>query len=297
MIIDAHAHLLQASNFDRETWQELKMPFPEDTPVEEFVGWLADAKVDKAIVMGQDMTRIWHSSCGEEHILDATKLYPDRLIGFASVEPIDSHNRLNVLGLEYFEKAVGEKGFKGLLLTPPYGQYYSNDRRVYPFYELAQKIGVVVQFHHSAQLGPPILAPHKYANLDLLNDVLIDFPNLRINIEHLGYPWYEQLFILMASDPNVYADMAMLYDRPLLLTWNLEIAKEYGVINRIMYGSDYWVAGQGVFSDRPGQDMIRWINLIKDGLNRIARKAGWPLFSSKEIEGLLGENAGRFYHL
>lgn len=273
------------------------MPVPEDTAISQFIEWLDEVGVDKAIIMGQDMTRIWHSSCGEDHILGATRSYPNKLIALASVEPLDSQNRFNVLALEYFEQAVKENGFRGLLLTPPYGQYYSNDRRVYPFYQLAQEMKVIIQFHHSAQIGPTIMAPQKFANLDRLNDVIIDFPDLKINVEHLGYPNYEQLFTLMVCDPNLYADTAMLYHRPLLLTWYLEMAKEYDVINRIMYASDYWVAGQGVFSNNPAKDMIRWINTLKYEVNKIAQRSGWPLFSQQEIEGILWKNAAEFHDL
>ena len=297
MIIDAHAHLLQKKNFDREVWKRLKMPVPEDTAISQFIEWLDEVGIDKAIIMGQDMTRIWHSSCGEDHILEATRSYPNKLIALASVEPLNSHNRLNVSALEYFEQAVKENGFRGLLLTPPYGQYYSNDRRVYPFYQLAQEMNVIIQFHHSAQAGPTILAPQKFASLELLNDVIIDFPDLKINIEHLGYPNCEQLFTLMVSDSNLYADTAMLYYRPLLLTWYLEMAKEYDVINRIMYASDYWVAGQGVFSNNPAKDMIGWINVLKYEVNKIAQSSGWPLFSQQEIEGILWKNAAEFHDL
>ena len=55
---------------------------------------------------------------------------------------------------------------------------------------------------------------------------------------------------LMVCNPNIYADLAMMYDRPTILTWNLVMAKEYGVIGRIMYASDYWCLGRGVFSRR-----------------------------------------------
>lgn len=113
----------------------------------------------------------------------------------------------------------------------------------------------------------------------------------------MGNPNCEQLFTLMVSDSNLYADTAMLYHRPLLLTWYLEMAKEYDVINRIMYASDYWVAGQGVFSNNPAKDMIGWINTLKYEVNKIAQRSGWPLFSQQEIEGILWKNAAEFHDL
>jgi len=297
MIIDGHLHLLQSKNFDKEIWTKLGMPIPQDTRLEDLIGWLDTAGVKKAVVMGQDMMRIWHSQCGEDYVIRAVKEHPSKFIGLASLEPLDQHNRMNMEALQYFERAVTKHGLRGMLLTPPYGHYRSNDKRVYPFYEKAVQFESIVQFHHSAQMGPSILAPLKYADISLINEVNIDFPDMKMVIEHLGYPWTEMLYTIMVGNQNIYADLAMLYDRPTILAWNLVMAKEYDVLNRIMYASDYWSWGQGVFSNEPGTDLIRYIDWINNGLNAVAEKAGWPIFSQQEIDGILGNNAKKLYNL
>lgn len=297
MVIDSHLHVLKQENFDRTVFENLALPFPEDTPIDMLVNWLRAADVKRGVIMGQDMTRIWNSSCGEEYVLECVRRYPDFFVALASVEPVDPYGRFNKPALVYFEKAVRENDFRGLLLTPPYGRFRSDDSAVYPFYEKAGQLNVVVQFHHCAQLGPAALAPFKYADPVSLNNLLIDFPDLKVVVEHLNYPWYDELFFMMASDPNVYADIAMMYDRPRILTWNLVKAKEFGVIDRIMYASDYWVAGQGVFSKNGGEDMKKWTSSVKTGLNEMAEKSGWPTFTQEEIDGILYKNAARLYDL
>ncbi len=295
MIIDSHMHLMKKKNFDKETFNRLNMKLPEDTPLEDLVGWLKKAGVSKVVVMGQDMRRIWKTTFGEEYVHEAIKRYPDFFVGLASLEPLDEYNRFNQEAFDYFKKAITEYGLKGVLLTPPYGQYYSNDKTVYPFYEKALEYDVVVQFHHSAQMGPAILAPTKYADLFRLNDIIVDFPDLKIVVEHLGYPWSEHLFVLMANDKNLWTDLAMMYDRPMKVVWSLVLAKEYGVINRVMYASDYVCCNYYGFSDKPAEDFKRWINFIKDGLNEICNRCGWTLFSQEEIEGIIWKNANRLY--
>ena len=297
MIIDSHLHVLKQKNFDMVVFEDLGHPFPEDTQIDMLVNWLKGAGVYKAVIMGQEMERIWNSSCGEDYVLECVKKYSDFFIALSSVEPVNKYGRLNRYALEYFEKSVKEYGFKGILLTPPYGQYSSYDREVYPFYEKAIELNTVVQFHHSAQLGPITLAPIKYVTPQSLNNVLVDFPKMKVVVEHINYPWYEELFFMMASDLNVYADLAMNYHRPTLLTWNLVKAKEFGVLDRIMYASDYWVAGQGVFSKDPEADMKKWIELIKNGINKIAEGCGWPTLTQDEIDGILYKNAARLYGL
>jgi predicted TIM-barrel fold metal-dependent hydrolase len=101
--------------------------------------------------------------------------------------------------------------------------------------------------------------------------------------------------MMMNHDVNVYADLAMTSGRPTILTWNLVKAKEMGIIDRIMYGSDYWVAGSGVCSEQPGEDMKKWIQLILTGINEIAEKSGWPTFTEDEIDKILYKNAADLY--
>ncbi len=298
MVIDSHLHVLRAENFDEVTEARIGHRHPQDTPIEDLVGWLVGAGIDKAVVMGQDTTRMWNSSCGEDHVLECVKRYPDLFIALAAVEAVDRSGRFNRTALEYVERAVREHGFKGMLLTPPYGYYASDDPQAYPFYEKALELDIVVQYHHCASSAGVALAPYRYCRPESLQNVLIDFPGMKVVIEHLNYPWYEELFFLMAN-PNlrVYADLALTYDRPLTLTWNLVKAKELGVLDKLMYASDYWSAASGAFSEDPGADMRRWIELIRHGINEVAERSGWPTFTDDEIEGILWRNAAQLYDL
>ncbi len=291
MLIDAHVHLLRAENFDEKLLLDNGIQPPKDTPLETLVSWLREAGVDKAVVMGQDMSRIWNSSCGEDYVLDAYNQYKDFFVPLASVEPIDGTNKLNRKALNWLEKAIEEYGFQGVLLTPPYGQYHSNDRQVYPFYELAQSKNVIVQFHHGAIGAPAVLCHLKYSNLLDLSDVIIDFPDLKIVVEHLAYPRTEQLFVLMANNTNIYADVSGLYSQPTLTAWRLVMAKEYKVIDRIMYASDYWSYSGDCSIMKAG------IEYVREGVNWICKSSGWPTLDAEEIEGILWANANKLYEL
>ncbi len=133
MIIDSHMHLIRKKNFDIKTFDSLRMKVPEDTDIKDLINWMKKAGVNKAITMGQDMTRIWNTTFGEDYVLECIKKYPEFFIGLCSVEPLDKANRLNQTAFDYFKKSITEDIFKGVLFTPPYGQFYSNDRNCYPF--------------------------------------------------------------------------------------------------------------------------------------------------------------------
>jgi predicted TIM-barrel fold metal-dependent hydrolase len=292
MIIDSHLHLLKTEYYNLELFKENQMYLPQDTPLDFLISVMKRLNISKVVVMGQKMERIWDSECGDDYVLESAWKHRDLFLPFVSSEPVDRIGKLNRVELDRLSGLPPDRA-RGILITPPYGQFRSNDPQVYPFYEIAQDRGWVVQFHHSANTGEKLVfAHHKYASLNFLNDVLIDFPKLRIVIEHLGYPWTEELFTLMASTDNLYADLALLYDQPTLTAWKIVMAKEYGVIHRIMYGSDYYSYDSNAF-----ETMSSHIEYIRSGINRICEKSGWPLLTETEITGILSRNACALYNL
>jgi predicted TIM-barrel fold metal-dependent hydrolase len=254
--------------------------------------------------MAQEMTRVRGSWLGSNELsADIQQCAPTRIISFAGAEPLDGRDHPNTVRLKELEEKVVEKGLKGLLLTPPYGHYYADDKRVYPFYEKAVQLDIPIYFHHSHMFGPPENCPLKYAQIWRLDEVTIDFPDLRFNAEHMGYPWTEELLAIMSRSPNVYTDIAMFIDpykgpfnrtgRPLLLARNLAMAREYGVLDRVFYGSDY-----------VGESIDEYINLlqretayIRKGLNDDMKALGYKPLTEEEMEGVLSENVKKLLRI
>ena len=295
MIIDAHMHLVRHKNFDVKTYNWLGFPVPEDTDLDNLVKWMKEAGISKMVSMGQAMDRIWNTNFSNGYVNEAYQRYPDFIIPFAEIEPVDKAGRFNQPAYDEFERAIHEDHIRGALFTPPYGHYYANDRFVYPFYQLAQKHDIVVQYHHSAMGGPAVFAQTKYADMFKLNDVIVDFPNMKIEVEHLGYPWTEHLLSLMANCPRMYTDLAMLYNRPYQIAEALVKAREYGVLDRVMFASDFVGVSYDLFSSSVVETLTSWIDLVKNGLNEINRKCGYPELTQSEIDGILGNNAARLY--
>jgi len=292
MLIDAHVHILAASQFDDRFRNEVGEI--GDVDLDLVAAQMDRLGVDKYVVLPQDMTRIWRSRITNEFVFDFVQAHHDKTIGFASAEVLDDFGRFNSAGLDEFEAAIQDLGLRGLLLTPPYGHYRPDIPAAYPFYQKAGELDVPLYFHQSAQGGPAVLAPLEYANPVYIDRIANDFPTLRICVEHMGYPWTEQLLALMAHAPNVYTDISAAFFRPRLLARNLLMAKDYRVISKVFYGSDYWYRkDQARWEDRIRSE-IQW---LQSDLNKIARSEGWPEFDDKEIQGILGQNAARFHRL
>jgi len=249
---------------------------------EEFMQDMEDADIDKVVLLALDMTKTWKCKISNERIAEFVGKYPDRIIGIASVAPIDENNRFNKKCLKEFENAVTKYGFRGLKLAPSYNQYSPDRKEIYPLYQKAVDVGAPFLYFHCG-IG---IQRSTFRDSDpiLLQDILDDFPELKVIVAHLGFPWREVTLAMMRKYPNLLTDISALCRRTTILTWSLVMAKEYSVLDRVLFGTDY----PGVC--RPPKEFV---HLCKEGINKIAEKAGWPTFSTEEINGILGENARR----
>jgi predicted TIM-barrel fold metal-dependent hydrolase len=295
-IVDGHSHLYQTfAPADR-----LKSSVDEIAGYD-IAGLLARVEelgVSQIQTMSQEMTRIQDQWLGSNALsADIQRSAPRRIVAYAAAEPLDRASALNRARLLEVERAVRDDGLQGLLLTPPYGHYYSNDKRVYPFYELATGLDIPIYFHHSHMFGSSRQCPLKYARIWLLDDLTIDFPDLRFNVEHMGYPWTEELLAIMARSPNVYTDIAMFIgwrgdgSRPLLLARNLGMAREYGVLERVFYGSDYVGEDSAEYESLLRAEVVH----IQGRLGADMERLGYPPLTLGETEGLLGRNVQRLW--
>ena len=108
---------------------------------------------------------------------------PDRFMYQPNISPIKFRGVKNTIWeLEYWVKEKGAKIFK---FYPPEDTYI-NDPDLWPFYEKAEELGIVLDIHTGFCWVPP--GKSKYALPVQLDDVARDFPDLKIIAFHMGYP-------------------------------------------------------------------------------------------------------------
>jgi len=292
MIVDAHSHLLA----DWTPGDELKshpaqVPEFDPTAFDRLTEQLGVARV---VTLAQEMTRLHRQWLGSNALVAAfQEMRPGKVIAMAGLEPLDERDLFHRKRYLEVREALRAGRVRGLLLTPPYGHYYANDPRCYPFYALAEEGRVPVYLHHSAQLGDASLAPLRFARPWLLDEVVADFAGLTIVVEHMGWPWTEELLAVMAHGPNVWTDISALNDRPHLLAWNLTMARDYGVLDRVIWGTDF-VGNQVEEWAGVVRQEVAW---LREELNRVLGGCGWPPLTKVELDGLLCDNACRLFRL
>jgi hypothetical protein len=124
--------------------------------------------------------------------------YPKRLVAFTTVDP----RRRGAA--EFVRRSVEEWGLRGLKLHPGAG-FYPNSRESYRVMEAAAecKLAVVV---HTGQIVYPLKS--KFCDPIYLDDILVDFPELKVQAAHLGFGWRDGLNQMGATKPNLFTDFA-----------------------------------------------------------------------------------------
>lgn len=153
------------------------------------------------------------------------------------------------LDLDQFENWV-EEGKVELFgeIGTIYAGYTPTDSLLLSYYEICEKYDVPVAIHAGGSF-PGITERNKDFRLRLgdpflVEDILVEYPKLRVYLMHAGAHFYERTAMLMRQYPNLYVDIAVLNwvpDAQNFFHPFLKLAKEYQVLDRVMYGSDQMI--------------------------------------------------------
>lgn len=164
----------------------------------------------------------------EEVVAEAVARGNGRFVGAAGYNPFQIDESLRRI-----ETFVREHDFKYVYFHPMTFGLAPNDRRCYPLYAKCVELGIPVgvQVGHSAE---PL--PSNVGRPMLVDDVAIDFPDLRINLSHTGWPWTGEFISMLWRHPNVYGDISAYY--PKSLDAELVRAMDRQLRHKIMLGSN-----------------------------------------------------------
>ncbi len=95
---------------------------------------------------------------------------------------------------------------KGLKLYPGYEPFYPADPRLEPAYRLAEEFDVPVMIHSGDTYSPT--GKVKYSHPLNVDEVAVDFPQVKFLICHLGNPWFRDCMEVVYKNDNVYTDIS-----------------------------------------------------------------------------------------
>jgi hypothetical protein len=166
-----------------------------------------------------------------DHVSAMVARAPDKLVGFMSLDPNEPD------WLDEFERARVDLRLRGVKLGPIYADFDPTDVRLDPLYAACVKHGLPILIHVGTSFVR--FGPLEHSRPILMDRVARRFPDLRLVLAHLGHPWEGETIAVIRKHPNVYADLSALHYRPWQFYHSMMLAQEYGVLHKLLFGSDY----------------------------------------------------------
>ena len=169
---------------------------PAGMSLDRFVASMEEAGVETGVV-----GRVRNDELGR-----IVKAYPGRFLGLASISPFDG-----MRGVREFERAIREHGLHGLRIAALFNMVPASDRRFYPLYAKCVELDVPVRIYTSMNYAND--RPYDLGHPRHLDQVAMDFPELRICAGLSGWPWIADMVGLLRRHPNLYCDTAAHHPR------------------------------------------------------------------------------------
>jgi predicted TIM-barrel fold metal-dependent hydrolase len=161
----------------------------------------------------------------------------DIMIAFASIDP-----HKGKFGALEARRLVEEFGVKGFKFHPPLQNFNPNDRMAYPLYEVIAHYKLPAIFHtgHSG-MGTGMRGGGgvrlKYGQPILVDDVAVDFPDMKIILAHPSWPWTDESLSMALHKENVFIDLSgwsPKYFPPQVITYANSQLRD-----KMLFGSDF----------------------------------------------------------
>jgi predicted TIM-barrel fold metal-dependent hydrolase len=169
-----------------------------------------------------------------DHHADEVAGHPE-IYTFVGIDP-----RRGEKGLKELERAVNEKGCIGWKVYPPNG-FYPDDTEFNPFYSLCIELDIPVLIHQGIS---PRYKHVKYGRPAYVDRVAADFPDLKMILAHVGFPWVDETLMVAAKNPNVAVDISgwQVYASTVPMRFfqmigHAQIMRVFP--HRLLFGSDY----------------------------------------------------------
>ncbi|TWU09195.1 Amidohydrolase [Symmachiella macrocystis] len=190
---------------------------------------MAPAEVRTVVFGGKaQLSGLW---VDDRYVANYAERHGDNVVGFASIDPTQPSWKTEM------HNGIERMGLKGIKLLPMYAGFFPDDKILDPLWEYAGERKLPVLLHTGTTFIAQ--APLECTLPRHVDNVAARFPNVPIVMAHLGHPYEGECIAVIRKHPNVYADISALHYRPFQLYQSLMLVQEYGVWDKVLFGTDY----------------------------------------------------------
>ena len=248
MIIDFHTHIFpprikerRDEYIKRDACFSLLYSDPKAklATAEELITSMDKAKIDLSVAL--NIGWVSHELCVEtnDYILDSISRYPDRLIGFCSIQPGAGDAAIAEL------ERCAQAGARGIgEMRSDVQDFDLSDRTIMkPIVDAATKHDLIFLTHSSETVGHQYIGKGSITP-DILYSFILGFPNLKLVCAHWGggLPFYALMPEVAKALTNVFFDTAAT-----IWLYQPQIFQQVSDIigsDKILFGTDYPLISQ-----------------------------------------------------
>lgn len=280
MITDCHIHIHPLEMIKPAALEVIKRNRSGFSQIEEFcrspkafLNHMDREGLDRAVLINYVSPEVIGFTSGvNQYIADYVQQDPKRLISCGGLHPRQARNILadvdEILRLK----------IRMIKIHPPHQLLFPNDylngvKELEIIYRAAEANGIPIMFHTGTSIFPE--ARNRYGDPMYIDDVAVDFPNLKILLAHGGRPlWMDTSFFLLRRHKNVFLDISGIPPRSLLRYFpRLE-----EIADKTLFGTDW--PGPGVPEIKKNIDDFRALPFSEKTKQHILSRTAlemWPL--------------------
>src|SRR5579885_2113093 len=196
---------LGRTGIDDDFMDQVRMPaaMRRGVSVEEYLARMDRAGIERSLliaVRAGDLRVKGSFEIPYERVAEVCRAHPDRFSGLAGVDPYRG-----MQGLRDLERAVREYGFVGAHLYPHWFGLAPDHAKYYPYYAKCCELDVPIMM----QVGQNLIYSRERRLPSVgrpicLDQVAIDFPELKLLGIHIGVPWTDEMISMAWKHENVF---------------------------------------------------------------------------------------------
>ncbi len=263
LLIDCHVHL---NNYHESSGR------PTEANVQTLFEEMAKHRIDHAVVITSYKVDVDRPSVEKvlEHLADDPRTTVVEGLRWRGDERTDLFN---------LEERIRDGLVKGIKLYPGYDRYAITDPSLETVFRIAAKHDVPVVIHTGDTYSKE--AKVRQAHPLLVDDVAVDYPDVKFVMAHLGNPWFQDAAEVLYKNENVYADISGLtlgeftyeFERYVLTRVKDMISYMGDPGRQLMYGSDWPLVHMG-----PYVKFLNGLELADDTKENVAWRTAARLF-------------------
>lgn len=193
------------TGFDNAFMSQVRMPedMRDGVTIEDYLRRMDRAGIERSLLIAvRAGDRAWKGSfeIPYDQIAEYCNAYPDRFSGLAGVDPTRGVEQLKEL-----DYAVNDLGFIGAHFYPHWFRTPPDAAVCYPIYARCVELDIPIMM----QVGQNLIYQKEVrlpsvARPILLDQIAIDFPDLKLIGIHIGMPWTDEMIAMAWKHENVY---------------------------------------------------------------------------------------------